>query len=656
MKYKTLTSFLIANALIVSSVQAIVIHRGEVPRASVRANDPSGSRSVRDPGLAPSPSRVTPSTPSLNCDDQASGNYLSLAFLYNLMDFPEDISLRRTERDSVVLRIPKHISACLSLDFEFRNVGNDKIMAVKNIFNFTPDNTGKTSSELSSMSLDEKYAACLMNKGLLIENSDGTFAFDRAKAESDGEVVYSTSTEINLGINDRSKSMQMYFASPEAQKSKYGTVFADTNVPESPSEWRCLATEQFQSQAPYLYISEEDRLSERVQITCESEDYQQIFRELSELRRSSAGNATELIALLEKALESARDKRLAEIYERMGEIETAFTPTREDIAENRISGVTLAEARRMGDEYKKLIEEVNQVLYDPAIQEIVQLEEELSAGVTPEREEKIHAKVSELNDKIGEFAKRERQIGRVLDGFREHGMNSHALRVEGFRLKSQQFSRVHPDRNKRIAGQRPLTIEQADQNVSRQISRFENTVLTAWEDQQRVRDGDSAPLREIQRASSARWQNMQQEYQRFQQTEQREYQRICASNMIGGVRNPVACNNYVQGRQRREQQFAQRWQSGVAALNRDQQRLAILNQDYETAMREIASLRSEYGAVGSLDDPFGFYSNPYSSSDSFGFGTPQFQTPGVMPYGQPGMMGPHQQGPGLMQPQMLGGW
>jgi hypothetical protein len=641
MKYKTLTGLLLANALFVSSVQAVVIHRGEVPRASVRTNDPSGARTAPDPDMAPSPSRVTPATPSLNCDDRASGNYLSLAFLYNLMDFPEDISLRRTDRDSVVLRIPKHISACLSLDFEFRNVGSDKIMAVKNNFNFTPENTGKTSSELSSMSLDEKYSACLMNKDLLIENSDGSFSFDRAKAERDGEVIYSTTTEISLGLTDRSQSMQLYFASPEAQRSNYGTVFSDIGVPESPSEWRCLATEQFQSQAPYLYISEEDRLAERAQITCESEDYQQIFRELSELRRSSAGNANELIAILESALESARDKRLAEIYERMGEIENAFTPTREDIAENRISGVTLSEARRLGDEYRDLIEEVNQILYDPAIQEIVQLEEELSGGVSPEREEQIHAEVTELNEMIGAFSQRERQIGRVLDGFREHGLNSHALRIEGFRLKSQQFSRVHPDRDRRIAGQRPITIEQADQNVTRQISRFENTVLTAWEDQQRVRSGDSAPLREIQRATSARWQSMQTEYSRFQQREQREAQRVCASNMLGQPRNPVACQRYMQDRQRREQQFAQRWQSGVAAINQDQQRLAILNQDYETAMREIASMRSEYSGMGTYDDPFGFYSNPYSASDSFGFGNPQFHdpymsVPGGM-IGQPGM-------------------
>ncbi len=641
MKSKKVVGIVLAQALFVNYANAIFIDRGEVPRATVRTNASGAGVPSKPLDAAGSTSVATPGTPALVCNKHTVGNYLSLGFLYNLVDFPEDITLKRTDRNSVIVKIPKHVSACMQLDFEFRNVGNDKIVAMKNAFRFTPENTGLTADELSSKTHDEKYAACLKSKKLLIETGPEQYAFDRAEAERTQQVAYSVETEFPLNLADESKSMKLFFASPKARS--YATVYDTNNVPESPREWPCLETEKFEQQDPYLYISQEDRLAQSAMVACESNDYEKILKELRELRRSSAGNAIELITILESALESARDKRLDEIHERFEAIEREFAPTREDIAQNRNTGVSENRARVLGREYAGLLEEVNRILYDPGIQEINRLMTELDTGnATDARKNQINSRVKTLNEKIGRFAtKDQRNLGRVFDGLKEYGLNNEALRIEGFRLKSQNFSKVAPEGEGR-SRVKPLTIAQADANIKKSLQAFENITLRTWDDHYRVKQGDNTPILHAQRQSQQRWANMQKQYEQFMKKEQSEMQRHCATGLTG-VRNPMACQRHMAGQQQRQQQFAQRWQSGLNQIQADSQRVAVLNQSYEEAMREIASMRGPDQQAA--DDPFGFYTNPYDNSYLYSVGGPQFQQ-NVM-----NMNGPHQS-PMMGQPQM----
>lgn len=652
MNVKRCTTLLISTLFLATSAKAIYFDRGEVPRSSIRVGTDTGRPAPID--ATSDDSVATGSTTTLTCNKHTIENHLSLGFLYNLVDNPNDIRLTRTSRGTVILQIPKHISACLDLGFSFRNVenGRAKIMAMKNEFRFTPENTGMTAEELAGKTHDEKYAACLKEKGLLEEMGPNQYRFNRAAAEDNHHVDYSVETEFELGVSDNSQSMQFYFASPKA--NSYQTMFPSGNdrLPESPAAWPCLETERFMADTPYLYISDEDRLAERAQIACESENYEQIFRELSNLRRSTVGNANELISILESALDAARDKRLEEIYTRLEDIEREFAPTREDIAEGRRTGVSESRARGLANEYSTLLSEVNRILYDPSIQEINRLNNELEgADVSDERRNQIYDRITDLTEQIGRFARKDqRNLGRVFDGLREFGLNREALRIEGFRLKSLHFSRVHPDRNRGRAGERPITIEQANENVERNIASFETRVLTAWDDEQRVRQGDASPIRAIQRQSQQNWQRMQQNYQSFQRREQQEMQRHCASNFIGGVRNPVACQRHMQGQQQRQQQFMSQWNRGLQQIQHDSQRVGVLGQQYEEAMREIASMREQ--RYSSYDDPFGFYANPYDSSYLYNVGGPQFQQ-NVNMMG-PQMMGPQMMGPQMMGPQMMG--
>lgn len=651
MKSKKYLCVTLTSALFASQVNALYIQRGDRGQPSLRTTTGAATNPVRrleDPVTNSTP---TSSTPTLSCTKDNNDGYLPLGFLYDLVDHPQDISLRRTDRNTAIIKIPKHISACLNLDFEFRNVGDDKIVAIKNTYNYSKEEVGvATDAELNAMNSDDKYVACLKSKELLIEKPDGTLAFDGRKAESDGHVTYSAETEFDLAVADPSKSMRLFFASPKARE--YQIQWGDQGVPESPTDWPCLETERFAKEDPYLYVSEEDKLTFSANQACETQDYETILRELSELRTSSAGNAQDLIKILEVALEDAKTKRIEKIYERMEEIENLFAPSREDTAAGRLTGLSETRAKKLGREYGDLLEEVNEVLYNPSILEIDRLMTELDAGVIESREEEIMERITTLNEQIGVFAKKDqRSLGKVYDGLKEFALTSEALKIEGFRLKSLNFSRVGPSSGR---SSRSISIEQADKNIKSTLKRFDTETLRNWEDINLAKSGNAAPIRDLQRQAQQNVQRMERDQAQFIQREMQQEQKACASNFIGGVRNPMECQRFRAGQQRRLRSFQARQQRQRQALQSAAQRASQLELYYAEAQRQLASEREDdFGFYE--DDPFGFYNDNGDSSSLYNIGGPQFNNNVMqmgMPQQQPGMgMGQPPMG-GLQRPMM----
>lgn len=649
MKSKKLLCLTLTTAFIATNSHALYIQRGERGQASLRTGSGAASTAVRRLDEPVANSTPTANSPTLTCTKENNDGYLPLGFLYDLVDHPQDITLRRTNRNSAIIRVPKHISACIKLDFEFRNVGNDKIVAVKNAYKFTKEDVGvATEDELKAMTIDDRYVACLKTKELLVEKSDGSLEFDGLKAERDGHVTYSAETEFDLGVVDDSKSMKLFFASPKARD--YQVAWGDQGVPESPSEWPCLETERFAKEDPYLYVSEEDKLSFSVNQACETRDYETILRELSELKTSSAGNAQDLIKILEVALEDAKDKRIKSIYDRMEEIERLYSPSREDIAAGKLTGLSETRAKTLGREYGSLLEEVNSILYNPAILEIDRLMTEMDAGVTVEREENIRKRIESLNTQIGEFSKKDaRTLGRVYDGLKEYALTNEALKIEGFRLKSLNFSKVGPGGGRG----RALTIEQADKNIKSTIKRFDTETLKNWEDINLAKSGNNLPIRELQRQSQMNVQRMQRDQAQFVQKEMQQEQKACASNFIGGIRNPMECQRFRAGQQQRVRRFQARQQRQRNALQSAANRATQLEQFYAQAQREMASENSDEFGFYENSDPFGFYDDFSDNSSMYNLGGQQFNN-NVMQMGvqQNGPMGPGPQG-GLGQPMGL---
>jgi hypothetical protein len=637
------------------SAHSVLIGRGDVQSGGSGISGTgspivvSGNSSTADRGVIGS---------SCGPQDLAQNTFMSMAQFYSIMDNHEDIHYV-VEGNNISLVVPKHITACLELGIQETNVGNNKVVAIENKFNFTPANTGFSEDELASKTLGQKYRACLEREGLIKRDSNGREVFDRQLATERNQVAYNVRLTMRLNPPDRTRSMRLYFA---------GTPYGDGNamfgneMPEGmrtlPANWNCLRAERMSSEGPFIYRSPEDQAAETAIRVCETNQVEEITAELQRLRRSTVGNASELIKMLEAALEAARTKEVNEIFERFTQIERALRPSNDDIREGRRTISNETEAENLVREYATLLGKLNTIALDPGIQEINRLIGELSeSGTTPQRREQINARITALNTMIGRFAaKSENELRPVYDTLRELNLQEVALRIEGHRLKSLNFANVHPNRARSRAGERSITITQADTNVKNSLRRFQGETLPRWEDEYLVKRGDSRPIVALQRNSQQRFAQMQRSQQNFQQNEQREMQRHCAPNFIGGVRNPVACQRFMQGQQQRQAQFQQQWSRNLQRIEADSRRVSVLGQHYDQAMREIASQR-EYS--NSLYDPFGLYHDDYGYDNNamFNMGSPQFFNPmqGNLMHPQQ-MMSPMQGGmmmqPGFNQPMM----
>jgi methyl-accepting chemotaxis protein len=576
-------------------------------------------------------SQTVANTRTLSCTKENKGDYLSLGFLQSLVSSNEDISLRKTDRGTAILRMSKHVQNCMKLDFGFEKVGHDMLVMAKNVYDFKKEEVGvETVAELEDMTTEDKYVACLKNEGVLKTRDDGSYAFDRSAAK-----LADSQTTFNLDIQDKSKSMQLYFSSPKARD--YATVYGDEGVPETTSKFPCLETERFAEPDPYLYVSDEDRLHYSANQACQTEDYETILSELSQLKSSSAGNAQELISVLKVALEDAREKRLSKIYDELEEIEDEFAPSRDDIAEGKLTGVTESRARSLGREYGELLSEVNELLYNPGIREVNDLMNELDEGVTPTREEEITQRISELNDEIGRFGKKDASnLGKVFDGLKEYGYTDEALKIEGFRLKSSNFSKVGP----RGGNEKKISIEKADENIKKRLAEFERGTLRNWDDIHLAKSGSAEPIESLYQETQARTQRIQQMKQQFVQKEIAEDQKHCADNYVGGMRNPMECKRHREGRARRVQSFEGMMQQQSQQVQQQNARMAQLTQYYEEARRRNVAAEPQGGFY--YDDPFGFYGS--DSSSLYSLGGPQWnqQVMGLGMQGQYQMMGPVQ--------------
>jgi hypothetical protein len=562
---------------------------------------------------------------------------VSFQMLRNLMVPASDYAISTVDGNARKLKvqIPAHYGDCLDVKFEYKISGNDVLVYAHN---------DKTYAE---------YTSCLKEKEIL--NAEGT-QFDASKATiSEASFEY-----IDLPQFDATKNVEAFFMSPNPNPANgnYGAAHASGWLSSSDS---CSKRESLQEGGSIVYLSPENEAAERAFRACNSLDYEAILRELERLDESTVGNAAVLRSILEGALDTARQQRGKEIYDRLGEIEKQFKATDEDRAAGRNVGVTEDEAIRLANEYGKLLKELNEVILDPSIGEIDRLVKEYSETTSRARQSEIQDRLKTLNSSVGEYSKRgSKGLRDLYAGLQEYALVDQAEEIEGFRLKSEAFSRVYVGR---IDGRRgdPLSIEKANKFVTDRMKTFMTQVVQDWEDSYRVRNLDRAPLNSSQRRVTQAQSAVQRNWQRYQQSEQSQYKKYCSANFIGSVKNPVRCQQFMRGAEsRRRRAMAQR-ERDLKNLKKRGEHYSNLSNQYQSAYDRFQSEReSSYDDMGIYGDYGDDYSYLYGSSsdpyDMYDMGGMSMNMGANMPSGRtPAGYGMHQQGQfgaGMYSPMM----
>lgn len=552
----------------------------------------SGSGTGETVRSAPEADQTVTSLPSerRSCSTESR---LSLQMLRSLMPSPNEfnVSMVAGSQNKLKVQIPAFYGDCIELKFEYKISGNDVLVYANN---------SKSYSE---------YTACLIEKEIL--SADGK-KYDASKAS----VTEASFEYIDLPQFDATKNVEAFFMSPAPNpvNGNYGSAF--------PSGWlssadTCSKRESMQEGGSVVYMSPENEAAERVFRACNSLDYEAILRELEHLDSSTVGNASVLRQILQGALDTARQQRAKEIYTRLGEIETQFRPSDEDRRAGRTVGVGEDEAIRLSNEYATLLKELNEVVLTPSIAEMDELIKEHGETTSRARQSEIQDRLKILNTSVGEYSKRGSSGLRDLySGLQEYALTDQAEQIEGFRLKSEAFSKVYVGRVDGRRGEQ-LSVEKANKFVSDRMNTFMTQVVQDWEDSYRVRNLDNSPLKSSQKRVSQAYERVNRNWQRYQQSEQSNYKKYCAANFIGSVKNPVRCQQFQRGAEsRRRRAMAQR-SSDLKNLKRRGEHYSSLSNQYDAAYERFQNERSSaYDDMGIYSDYGDDYSYLYGSNYS----------------------------------------
>ena len=648
---KSLLYVLLLNGLVISPVLAKKVGRGNLTPASARTNVPAPGGVLRTSDI---PEVSNPSGEVERCDDNTKmGNYVSLGFLHTIVDYPQDI--RVVMRGNLAeLILPRYVSACTKLDFEIVSRGSYSFIKAKNEYAFTPDNTDLNEDQLKVSSMDEKYYSCMKKKGLLTSEDD----INREKAESvPGSYSGGATKSFNIDLGDRSESKYIAFGSPN--NTQYGSVYPNREVNDNPnlrpSEWRCMAYENLSENGTRLFTSEEDSAMQRAYRACQSNDYEEIYSELVKLKKSSVGNAKELIAVLEKALDSARTQEMNEIMKKMGEIEETL---KRDSDGNFPSEDYVKE---QADKYLELTKRLNYVALQPSIQKI----NELLQIRNEENKKEVDRKIKELNKLIGSFYEKTEKNPRflvMLEALKAYALTDQAYGVEGVRLTSKYYSQVYKEKQDTRGAN--ISLKQADEYVVRDIKKFEKDVLSDWNNDYLSKNGSKAPIASTERDLKRKAEQLERSKQSFLKKESEFEKKLCGRNYAGQISNPSACQSFLKGRSRRLAAFQKKRNRSIAEMRNMGERRERYANNYTSYLEKREMEDDGDGYSGGIEEfYYGAYANDNSSSTAGGFDMNMFnmgQSPYTMnnPFGtqMQGMqsMGGMQmmQGPGMMGSQM----
>ncbi len=517
---------LLATLLITTNSWAVIYNAGERTER-VRPRITGGSvRTITSPAVN------STSTEGRRCDD---GRYLPLGLIAQISNYlppfeiEKDIQIGRSE-NTLRVGLSEYISNCLDLDYESKTINGATIIMVKNKFNYDTVLLDQeveiaagqvkrfTAADLSSMTENEKYEACLRKQGIL-RNFGTETALDRSQAR----MSVDSSIDINLRepINSAHKVL---FGSPQAVGREYGAAFDYDSATRNPD--RCFLLEEVANQPYYAFSTEEVRRQELLQI-CRNGEPEELKAALSSL-----GNAPDLQRILGQAYDESMKRTMDTKLEELEEIGRQIIDSRDE-----------DELRQLARRYSDIVNELDSTVVEPLKERLKALMDERTDS-SDERRQEIDDQIFQIDEIVGKYSERVRRYraGDVIDRLLEFGFSNEASDIAEFTLKSRFLGRVYRSdgsRDGRRGRDAAVSLSSAESSIERGMRDFE----TRADESERVyyaRTGQRSYTPEIQSrirsASESRDRQWQRDIQRIQ-----SYSQYCQRNMFGFMNNPSRC-------------------------------------------------------------------------------------------------------------------
>lgn len=686
-KTNLLTANLMAFSFLLISATPPAFAKEDVYRLRSKANGSTGR--VSSQGDVGSVGQITHATTQVekvdvivtnsatveSCSaDQGKAEYFPLEFfkMISINNTAPEIELRSGNR--IAVKLPPVLNSCGDFSPEF--VQDSKTLNVTVMIKAEKGGKKVTYSE---------YLKCLEEQKLVGE--DGYIKHGDIPGNKYSYSVHEGKVKADP-IKDAAKTIRVDFGFPYAFKSFNDSGYEPLYgfVSETPAKgMSCMLQEKLATEPVFLQKGRDILLQEFIQ-TCEhgsTEEIKELIKTIGsyEAVKDEVGVIT--AGLIEGFLGAAK-KEATDILKLMADLDNKKLADGDKLEEK--------DARKIVAKYAEYAKKLNEVYLDPAITQLdalmkqrEALEEASSDSEEPDpRIAEIDKKIQALNESISAFAnKNPSEMANLYAVMQKFAINDSAKIIEDIRLKSYFYGKVNPG----IEGKKKMSMESAAKEQSSRLKKFDAS-LKEWTDYYMVSKGNTEPLKRVEKQRAAMIQSMNKRYANFEQTMAKDYNSYCAVGMLGTVKNPAKCQQFMSNYNTRlgqELQKRERDLKNIATANTKLERMGMNYNEYQLEMQK----RMRDGDMSGGYESFGYgdgeyedyssalypeYSGPSMATDYLGMnqyntgatgrnGVYNFGGGNAMPAMQNGGMPSNFGSQQLMQPSMMqpyqqqqGGW
>ena len=587
--------------------------------AQLRLERPSGPGG----GLGGGPIAQVPDTAAevVQAQECSTRNVLPFGLFQMIMSDPDllRVEFANEQKTQVKVRMPSYFTACieeLGLKVDFR------------------DNNLYLRAEMDKDY--GEYVGCLQSQGYA--GADGSINYAQiAQTLNEPTVHLFDVKDFNVD-----KNMAVIFESPlpDDQNGRFPAVFGHADPPTS----ECFQNELIKEDGFNLHVSRENVAADWAYDVCTSQDYEKILEGLAALENSTLGNAALLRDVLREALEKEMAKRVDVIHARLERINEMFAPSEGDDE----VGVSETQARRLANEYRTLLRELDDILLQPSKEKLTRLIEEYDETIDDDKRDALEEEIKMTTDAVKEYGQTRHE--HFYKGLEEYALVGRARDIEEIRQKSIFYERIyagHPS-----GRGRRLSPDTADREVEKKLKTFDG-ILNDWSLAYRAKKGDKDVLKEQSSRVQMANNHMNRSWSRYQRRERDMQKRLCGRRVFGfGVKNPSGCRHFLantRARSARAMRIREKNHARVARAEDNYNKYSRLYEEYNEESAE--------DALGG-NDPYGYYSADYEFSGGLfydGGGAQSLPPMGPMGMGASSFGGSSWQGQqGFGPPPMMG--
>lgn len=535
---------------------------------------------------------VTNSATVESCSaDQGKAEYFPLEFfkMISINNTAPEIEMRSGNR--IAVKLPPVLNVCGNFSPEF--VQDSKTLDVTIMIKAEKD--GKKVSYAD-------FLKCLEEKQLV--GQDGYIKHGEISGDKYAYSVHEGKIKFDP-TRDAAKTVKVNFGFPFAFKSFNDSGYEPLHgfVSDTPAQgMSCMLQEKLAEKPVFFNKGKDVILQEMIEI-CNQGDPAKIKELIKtvgtyEALRDDVQPVTQ--GLIDGYMSAAK-KEADKILKDMEKLEAKIAEGGDKLDEK--------EARKQITRYAELAKKLNETYLDPAITQLDDLmkqrdalEEASHDSDEPDpRMAEIDKKIKALNESISAFAnKNSTQMASVYAVMQKFAINDSAKIIEDIRLKSFFYGKVNPG----LEGKKKMSMEAAGKEQATRLKKFEAS-LKEWTDYYLVSKGNTEPLKRVEKQRAALIQSMNKRYATFEQNMAKEYNSYCAVGMLGTVKNPTKCQQFMSNyntKMGQELQKRERDLKNIATANSKLERMGMNYNQYQQEMHK----RMQEGDMSGGYESFGY--------------------------------------------------